>query len=202
MPTYLFQSIAKQGLKAGIQQMTPAQSVAWFRQAATAVATANPKKMIGSAGDFELVGRLSPNSIGKLYLFNYDAKHKATLPYWDKWPMIFPIEFYPQKGSFLGCNIHYLPPYARSKLMDALYDTLNNTKFDKTTKLKISYGILKSASQFNYFKPTIHKYLISHLQSQCLYIKPALWDMAVLLPLARFTGANQQRVWAEAMTKI
>ena len=200
MPDYIFQNLWKRGVKAGVQTMKPSDAIKWFRQAATAVATADPKKMIGSAGNFELVNRMSPNSIGRLYLFSYKAKYAATLPYYDKWPMIFPIEMYPDKGSFLGCNMHYLPPYARSKLMDELYKTISNTRFDKTTKLRISYGILKGFS--HYFKPTIHKSLVSHLQSQFLYIKPELWDMGVLLPTARFTKANQTRVWSESMTKL
>lgn len=204
MPQYIFQTIAKKGVKAGVQQMKPADAVKWFRSAATAVSTANPNKMIGSADNFELVHGLSFNSIGKMYLFNYQAKGDGTphLPYWDKYPCIFPIEFYPQKASFLGINLHYLPPYARSKLMDALYKTMNNQKLNKTTKLKISYGILKSAAEFRYFKPCVKKYLVSHVKSSFLYAKPGLWDMFCLLPMARFKGAAQTRVWSESMTKL
>jgi hypothetical protein len=204
VPDYIFQSLWKKGVRAGVQQMKPEEAIKWFRQAATAVSTASPAKMIDSAGNFELVSNLSMNSIGKMYTFSYRAKGEGTpqLPYYDRYPIIFPFNFYPEKKSFIGINFHYVAPIYRSKLMDALYGIINNTKFDKTTKLKLSYNILKGASQFRYFKPMVHQYLLSHVQSQFLYVKPPLWDMAVLLPLARFKGAQQSRVWVESATKF
>ena len=184
--------------------MDPEEALQWFRKAAMAVTTADPRKMIGSAGDFELVPRLSTNSIGKLYLWNYSAKGDGTpqLPYWDKYPMDFIVDVNSEKQSFLGLNMHYLPPYARSKLMDALYETINNTKMDKTTKLRTQYGILKSASNLRYFKPCLKRYLVSHIKSPFLYVKPGKWDVAVLLPLARWKGASQTRIWTESMSKV
>ena len=56
--------------------------------------------------------------IGKMYLFQYDAKHKDILPYWDRWPLIFPFDN--AKGGFYGINLHYLPPGARISLMLSL----------------------------------------------------------------------------------
>lgn len=196
--------MAQQGRAAGTETMTADAAIKWFRNAAMSVSTADPRKMIDSAGNFELISRLSPNSIGKLYLWNYQAKGDGTpqLPYWDRYPMDFILHFYPEQGSFLAMNFHYIAPIYRAKLMDALYNIINNTKLDKTTKLNISYGILKSAAQYRYFKPCLKKYLISHIKSQFLYIKPPLWDVAVLLPLARFKGANQSRVWIDSAIKF
>ena len=44
---------------------------------------------------------------GEMYMFYYDAKHKDTLPYWDRFPLVFP--FSKVKDGFLGLNLHYLP---------------------------------------------------------------------------------------------
>ena len=30
--------------------------------------------------------------IGKMFFFEYDPKHKATLPIYDRFPLVFPIE--------------------------------------------------------------------------------------------------------------
>lgn len=174
----------------------------WFRDAAESVSSANPDKMIASAGAFELVSSINPTQIGKLYFFQYDAKHKATLPYWDKYPMIFPIEVYPEKNAMLGINLHYLPPLLRARLMNALWEVANNDKLDKSTKLKISYSILKEGSQFAPFRPCIKMYLFDHVRSKFLYIKPDYWDMALFLPLARFQKANQQTVWMNSMHEV
>lgn len=137
---------------------------------------------------------------GKLVMFQYDAKHKDTLPYWDKFPVVFPLELY--KDSYLGINLHYLPPVHRIRLLDALYETANNEKYDKTTKLRISYQILKSAAKFRYFKPCIKQYLYSHIKSQLVEVPADEWDYVVFLPLARFQNASQRQVWNDSINKI
>lgn len=202
MPTYLFPQLEKKALSAGITKMTTKKARDWFRDAAQSVSRADPKKLLDSAQAFERVQTLSPNLIGKMYFFNYDAKHKDTLPYWDRFPIIFLLEIYPDTRSCLGINLHYLPPIMRAKLMNALYTTMNNKKYDKTTQLIISYKILKNASQFAAFKPCLKMYLFDHVRSPFLYIKPDYWDMCAFLPTARFDKASQNRVWFESMAKL
>jgi hypothetical protein len=139
-----------------------------------------------------------------MYFFNYDPKYKDILPYYDTFPLVFPIEI-PYPGSepgFLGINLHYLSPFLRAKLMDALYQTLNNKKYDKTTKLQIDYQILKGAGQFKYFKPCVKHYLFSHVRSPFQYIPPNNWDYVMILPMARFQKASQERVWMESILKV
>ena len=87
---------------------------------------------------------------GNMYLFAYDAKNKDTLPYWDKFPLVFP--FKAVKGGFYGLNLHYLPYRLRAILMDRLLQFKNNSKFDETTKLKYSWDLISSASKFNLAK--------------------------------------------------
>ena len=48
---------------------------------------------------------------GVMNLFGYDPKFKETLPLYDRFPLIFPLE--PAKGGFYGINFHYLQPGAR-----------------------------------------------------------------------------------------
>ena len=138
--------------------------------------------------------------IGRMMMFWYDPKHKATLPYYDKFPMIFPIEEYPDR--FLGINLHYLPPIHRARLMDALYEYMNNDNYDKTSKLKISYQILKHASKSKYFKPCIKMYLKSHVRSPLVEVDPKEWDYVCFLPLARFVKSSQTKVWEDSINSI
>ena len=172
------------------------------RKVASNVPYANPHEMINSAGAFEKVTKLSENSIGKMYFFSYsNPKLKATLPYYDAFPLIFVIETRPSKAkepAILGINLHYLNPVMRAKLMDQLYTTMTNTKMDETTKLKINYGILKAASQFSYFKPCIKMYLLSHLDTAFISINPQYWDFTLLLPMARFQKEADTEVWMQS----
>lgn len=137
---------------------------------------------------------------GKMLMFQYDAKHKDTLPYWDKFPVIFPIALY--NDGFLGINLHYLPPVFRIRLMDTLYETLNNDKYDDSTKLRVSYKILNNAAKFKYFKPCIKRYLTSHVKSKLIEIPINEWDYCVFLPLARFQKASERQVWDDSVKMI
>lgn len=133
---------------------------------------------------------------GEMYTFMYDPKHKETLPYYDRFPLIFPIN--KAKDGFLGINFHYLPPMMRAQLMDALYGTTTNEKFDESTRLKISYDILNAASKYRFFKPAIKHYLNKQVKSKFIFINPSEWDMALFLPLAQFQGASKQKVYADS----
>jgi len=87
-------------------------------------------------------------------------------------------------------------------LMDALYQTANNDRYDETTKLKISYKILDGAARYKEFKPCIKRYLNSQVQSKFMYVFPSEWDIALFLPTERFVGASKSSVWADSRRKI
>ena len=72
--------------------------------------------------------------LGKMYFYSYNPKWKDKLPYYDTFPLVFPIEKY--GDGFLGLNFHYLPPKHRAILMDQLKAFANNNKYDETTRLQ------------------------------------------------------------------
>jgi len=194
----IFDNILIQGARQGI---IPARTVAardWYRSAAG-------KLMSNiSPGVFEKrtdeARKVSSMEFGYMYAFKYDPKMKKELPYYDTFPLIFPVRI--DSDGFLGINFHYLPPVLRAKLMNALYSTLTNKKYDDTTKVKISYSILQSASKYRYFKPMLKKYLRSHVRSQFLEVQVNEWDIAIFLPTESFRKADTGRVWEESRKKI
>jgi hypothetical protein len=129
-------------------------------------------------------------------MFYYNPKHKATLPYYDRVPLIFPIN--KAKGGFLGINFHYLPFKLRAKLMDSLYDVATNDKYDENTKLNVSYRILNGATKYKEFQPTVKHYLTDHIVSKLVHINSSEWDIALFLDIARFEKATQTQVWADS----
>ena len=195
---YLFQKILQKGYDEGLKPNSK-QSIDWFRQMALNTKSANPSNIINDTEPFKRIVTLKDTSIGKMYMFGYDPKLKAILPYYDKFPLIFPIEWY--NDGFLGINLHYLPPIIRAKLMDALYKTINNNKYNKTTKLNLSYNILKSATRFNSFKPCVKRYLFNHVITPFMYVSPDEWDIALMLPTQRFVGASAANVWKQSLEK-
>lgn len=132
--------------------------------------------------------------IGQMYMFLYDPKYKATLPFYDRYPLVFPIEFY--GNGFLGINLHYLPPLARAQLLSNLKSLATNNKFNSTTKLNISYELLKaSAIRFQGFENCVKRYLFANVRSSFHQVNPKDWDKAVMLPLQRWE-INPNRKYA------
>ena len=195
----LFSDLLKNSRPADLEQGTK-ESRDWFREQALSINKIDKNKIINTREPFRRLQVLSDTSIGKMYMFVYDPKMKSVLPYYDTFPLIFPIEFY--GDSFLGINLHYLPPVARARLMDALYSLINNKKYDKTTLIKASYQILNSAARFKYFRPCIKKYLMSNVGSPFIYIAPDEWDFALMLPTERFQKASKQTVFRDSLAMV
>ena len=84
--------------------------------------------------------------------------------------------------------------------MDALYATINNNKYDDTTKIKINYNILKQASNMKFFRPCYKKYLSSHIRSPIIEVHPTEWDIAMFLPTQNFQKVSAEEVWRESET--
>ena len=145
--------------------------------------------------------RLRNNSfIGRMYFYFYDPKHKDTLPYYDRFPLVIPIERY--SDGFPGLNLHYIHPKQRIILLDKLSDVATNKRFDDKTKLRISYEYLAAASKAFEATPCIKRYLFSHIDSRFLEISAEEWDIAVMLPVESFVGATTSKVYADSRKKF
>lgn len=141
--------------------------------------------------------------VGFMYQFLYDAKNKddaKKLPYWDRYPLMFPLE--DQGDRILGLNLHYLNRPQRARLMDALYTLATNKKYNDNQKLALSYGILVSAAKFKAFKPCIKTYLKAHIKSRLYKIPSEYWDLALWAPTERFVRKPKTYVWAQSSKMI
>ena len=141
-------------------------------------------------------GSVSDVLMGSIYFFFYDPKTKATLPYYDTFPLVIPIESY--SDGFLGLNLHYLDPGLRVFLLDNLSDYVNNDKMDKTTKMRLSYQLISNTAKLKLAEPCIKRYLYSHIQSRFIYIEPEEWIMACFLPAEHFVKASKTKVWSDS----
>jgi hypothetical protein len=138
--------------------------------------------------------------LGRMYFYFYDAKTKDMLPYYDRFPLVIPIERY--QDGFLGLNLHYISPKQRVILLDKLSHFLNNHKYDETTKLRLTYNVLKNASTIYEGLPCIKKYLYKQVKSRFLEITADEWDIAALLPTEDFSGATKNKVWTDSRKKF
>lgn len=123
--------------------------------------------------------------IGKMYFFYYDPKYKRTLPIYDRFPLVFPIELY--SDGFLGLNIHYLSVGERAALMGKLLEFRSNSANDETTRLKMSYSLLSSTKSLaSEMRPCIKRYLFTQVRSRFIEITAPEWDKATQLPVEIF----------------
>ena len=199
MGSCIFDDLLLQGIRSGKMPAREASSRDWFRDKAKNIGQISTDRLLREAGKDRLKDPTNFR-VGDLYMFAYDPKHKDTLPYYDKFPVIFPIG--EAKGGFYGINFHYLPYPLRAKLMDALYDIVNNKDYDTNTRVKLSYQILNSASKFKVFQPTLKHYLYSHVRSRLIYVNPSEWDIAIFLPVERFIGASKTAVWKASRASL
>jgi hypothetical protein len=138
--------------------------------------------------------------IGRMYFYFYDPKTKDTMPYYDRFPLVIPIQKY--NDGFLGLNLHYIHPKYRMILLDKLSDTLTNDKYDEATKFKINYRYLASASKIFEATPCIKRYLFTQIESRFLEINADEWDIAAMLPVETFVGAKTSKVYADSRKKF
>ena len=191
----VFDDLLAKGVRAGEVPARTDSARAWYRDRARTTRI-QPQTLIKSDRE-RLTSRVM---IGRMYHFFYDPKHKKTLPYYDRFPLIFP--FKKVRGGFLGINLHYLPLRLRAKLMDELYGLTRDNRYDEDTRLKISYNVLNGAAKYKYFKPCVKHYLTPHVKSRFLEVYAAEWDIALFLPTERFVGAGKGAVHADSRKMI
>lgn len=138
--------------------------------------------------------------IGKMYFYFYDPKTKDSMPYYDRFPLVIPIETY--NDGFLGLNLHYIHPKHRMILLDKLSETATNNRFDDKTKLRLSYSYLSAASKAFEATPCIKRYLFSQVESRFLEISADEWDIACMLPVESFVGATTSKVYSDSRKKF
>ena len=164
----------------------------WFREK---VKQAGASAKMKAVTPNQLLRRQPDDNIllGKMFFYKYDPKFAKKLPYWDMYPLVFPFERAP--GGFYGLNLHYIPPRDRAVLMDNLNQYASNNKYDKTTRLELSYRLLK---RYGRAVPCVKRYLGDRIVSQTVRIDADEWEVAIFLPVERFQKASKGEVWKDS----
>ena len=152
---------------------TGPKSYDWYRKRVQSMTTTPGARSLINQGKATVAPKY-----GIMNLFGYDPKFKETLPYYDRFPLIFPIDF--AKGGFYGINFHYLQPGARVNFLRQLSRFASDKNFDRKTRYNI--GELSG----RYYKKTIKHYLYSQVRTSFLNITPDEMAIAIFLPVARF----------------
>lgn len=205
MVANVFDNLLTQGEKQGQLPNRTVQARNWFRAQASKVAM-SPNALMAQ----DRSAMVSVPMIGQLYLFAYDPKTKEKLPYYDRYPLVFPFDSVRTGGrvgstssqGFMGLNMHYLPLRLRARLMDALYTVISDENYNERTHLQISYKLLSSVTRYRFYKPCIKQYLFSHVRTRYFRVDPTSWDIALFMPLERFVGASAGAVHRDSYAKV
>ena len=164
----------------------------WFREK---VKQASASARMRAVTPTQLLKRqeATDTELGQMLFYKYDPKFAKKLPYSDMYPLVFPFE--KAKGGFYGLNLHYIPPRDRAVLMDELSDYATNNKYDATTRLKITYDLLKG---FGRAVPCVKRYLGTNVRSNTVRINADEWEIAIFLPVERFQKQKKSVVWNDS----
>ena len=187
--------LQSQAYKAGIGKNTE-KSLNWFKRQLIGMKTINRQNLIK---DDNLKPRSAPLP-GRMFMYFYDPKHKKTLPYYDRFPLIFMVE--KAERGFYGLNLHYLPHKQRAIFFDRLTDYTTNEKYNLTTRLRLSYNLLKGSSKLSAFAPCFKHYLSEHVRSRMVEVPASDWETVLFLPSENFKKKNKNQVWTDSRKMI
>ena len=163
------------GLKGGLRnQFSSTNAAKFYREAETKV---NPNLLKRRA------------ELGDLFCYYYNPKYRATLPYYDMFPMIMLIGA--EKDTFLGINFHYLRPKWRAVLLDRVSAKLGSG-LPRWSKLR----------QIRQIAPTIKRYRFDHIIRRVVPIEENEQEIAIFLPKERFKKSAKAKVWADSERKF
>jgi hypothetical protein len=165
------------------------RSYRWFQQKV---------REFGVPSQKQLLQKESTNyslNVGSMNFFVYDAKYKKTLPYYDKFPLIIPID--ETSRYFLGINFHYVSIPYRISLMEKLM------RFERTRENeKRILTEWRNIKNFKEIRPTIKKYLKNHVRSPFVKIKHEEFKLALMLPVQDFTNVTRNKVYYDSRRMI
>jgi hypothetical protein len=153
----------------------------------------------GNVGPMRMLGdnlKMQKNLFipGNMYMFTYSPIHKDTLPFYDKFPLVFPFSM--KKGYMTGINLHYVHPKFRLLILDNLLSLRTTNEITSRTQLKMSWAALQRMAQHPHIEKCVKKYHLGHVKSMMLKVDPNDWPLAIFLPLERFEGATANKVWS------
>ena len=177
----------------------------WFRKTVRNLFGEGPMRGRDQLVRAEEATTRSPQQIrgrrqGRMYMFAYNPKLRKTLPFYDMFPMVFVLEF--RRDSFLAINLHYLPIKLRAALFNELTILMTAQNLTESTRLRLSYGIIKNATKFHNALPLVREYKNKYVRSRLLEVHARDWEIALFLPAEQFRKKGKQTIWAITREEI
>jgi hypothetical protein len=183
-----FDKLHADAFRSGVTPRTD-ESLKWFQKRLRSITRMNRNEILKD----ENLLKVNKPLTGRMFMYFYDPKTKETLPYYDKFPLIIMVDRAPK--GFYGLNLHYLDPKRRAIFFDKLRDYMTNKKYDRSTKFRLSYGLLSGARKLKEFEPCFKRYLTSNIVSRVSEVPSTEWEAALFMPTDQFVKNKRQTVW-------
>ena len=187
----LFDTLQAGAQRAGVTARTK-KSQAWFKNNVKNLSISRQALLKDDA-----LERTSRNIRGNMYMYFYDPKHKATLPYYDRFPLTIMIDGAP--NGFYGLNLHYLNYNVRAAFLDELMNLGPAVARENSRLTKLRYNLLQGTKKYKEFKPCFKHYLGKHVVSQFAKVPMTDWEIAIFLPVEQFKKKSKTAIWNESL---
>jgi len=171
------------------------QSARWYQKAVRNYASGINTWQEAQGSD---IGKMATTlEVGKMYLFNYNPIGAKDLPYYDNLPLVIICD--PLPTGFSGINLHYLSPLLRANLIDRLKSP--GQDLDSDSVMRSNWNFVKNFSRFPECRKSVKRYLTQQIGGQMMEINPVHWKSAIFLPVQKFIGASDSKVYRDTMEK-
>ena len=80
--------------------------------------------------------------------------------------------------------------------------TIDDKKYDETTRFQMSYKMLIASSKMRYFQPCFKHYLTAHVKSRLARVPAPEWEIATFLPTASWEKSSAANVYKQSRKAI
>jgi len=161
------------------------RSIRWYQNKIREFGIPSQKKLLNEGQASTTLYR------GKMNFFVYNPKHRETLPYYDKFPLILPLQV--EQAHFIGLNFHYLSIPYRLQLLEKLQRFRRGTGENEIMKVRWD-----RVNNFKESNAVVKKYLKNHVRSVFREINPDEMLTAILLPVQSFSKRSIYKVYADS----
>ena len=161
----LYQSVADAHAEFKLDGLTQ-ETADWFEAEVARLTDPLPSQraILGTKGN---ISKSVPIR-GGMMMFLYRPETKLTIPYYDRFPIVIPIEVYKRPiPGFLGLNFHYLDYYDRARLLDML-QVLGSREAIKLNR--INYELLSSIRKYKAFKACLKRYRMANVMTNMAFL--------------------------------
>ena len=192
MADSLFDKISSAAYRARINPRSK-EAQKWFMDNVRSLNVSRPKVLNDPA-----LKKATSIQLGNMVMYAYDPKLKATLPYYDRFPLAIVIDV--RKNGFDALNLHYLRPDIRAAFLDELLKLGPSEPTEKSRLTKLRYNLIKGSTKFKEFKPCYKRYLSEHVKSSMARVPMTDWEIAIFLPTEQFKKAGLGKVFSDSIS--